>query len=82
MFFDICKWSANDFAKAAGQDYEKENLTKGIEVSWCYLYRNKRSTEFLGIEVAVSNCISFYVLQHQYQCPSSYVLLYLFTFVH
>ncbi|KAK5775246.1 hypothetical protein PVK06_043118 [Gossypium arboreum] len=57
--------------QAAGQDYENENLTKGIEVSWCYLYRNKRSTEFLGIEVAVSNCISFYVLQHQYQCPSS-----------
>ncbi|TYI29080.1 hypothetical protein ES332_A05G291000v1 [Gossypium tomentosum] len=71
MFFDICKWSANDFVKATGQDYEKENLTKGIEVSWCYLYRNKRSTEFLGIEVPVSNYISFYVLQHQYQCPSS-----------
>ncbi|KAG8503345.1 hypothetical protein CXB51_001308 [Gossypium anomalum] len=49
------------FSKAAGQDYEKENLTKGIEVSWGYLYINKRSTEFLGIEVAVSNCISFYV---------------------
>ncbi|KAG8479965.1 hypothetical protein CXB51_025003 [Gossypium anomalum] len=57
--------------KLEGQDYEKENLTKGIEVSWGYLYINKRSTEFLGIEVAVSNCISFYVLQHQYQCPSS-----------
>ncbi|KHG00660.1 hypothetical protein F383_24124 [Gossypium arboreum] len=39
--------------------------------TWGYLCRNKSLTEFLGIEVAISNCISFFVVQHQYQCPLS-----------